>query len=95
MLRFPPHMHKQEPSLYTTRTSPQPTTTLLRQRPRYPHHHLPFAESPEINPHTDDVVQSRIRALIQQQREESVERVDEQAGFDAAVHGREEGGEFR
>ena len=57
------------------------------QRPRHAHDHFPLAEAPEINPHADYVVDPRVGGLVQQERGEGAERVDEEAGFDAAVHG--------
>ena len=60
-----------------------------RQRPWHAHDHLPLAEAPEVNAHADDVVQSRVRGLVQEERGEGAERVDEESGFDAAVHGRQ------
>lgn len=69
-------------------TLPTPPPSLRpRQRPRHPHHDLAFAEPPEVYPHADDVVESRVRALVEEQRGEGAEGVDEEAGFDAAVHG--------
>ena len=65
-----------------------PTPSPPGQRPRHAHDHLAFAETPEIHAHADDVVQPRVRALVQQQRCQAAQRVDEQSGFDAAVHGR-------
>ncbi len=35
------------------------------QRPRHTHHHFAFAKTPEINPHADYIVKSRIRPLVQ------------------------------
>lgn len=58
----------------------------LRQLPRPPTHHLPLAKRPEIRPHADQIVDARVRALVQQQRRQRAERVDDEAGFHAAVH---------
>lgn len=60
-----------------------------RQRPGHTHHHFPFAETPEVNAHAYYIIKSRIRALIQQQRCQTAQRVDEKAGFYAAMHRRQ------
>lgn len=69
--------------------------TPARQRPRYPHHHLPLAESPQVNGHADDVVEPGIGALVEQQRGEGGEGVNEQTGLDGSVHRRQHRREFR
>ena len=48
--------------------------------------HLSLRKSPKINPHSDQIIQSRIRALIQQQRREGRERIQHQPGLDAAMY---------
>lgn len=60
-----------------------------RQRPRHTHHDLALGETPEINAHADDVVEPRVGALVQQQRGQAAQRVDEQSGFDTPVHRRQ------
>lgn len=60
-----------------------------RQRPRHAHHHLALAKGPEVHAHADDVVEARVRALVQQQRRQAAQGVDEQSGFDAPVHRRQ------
>lgn len=60
-----------------------------RQRPRHPHDDFPLAEAPKVHAHADDVVETRVGALIKEQGGEGAEGVDEEAGFDAAVHGGE------
>ena len=60
-----------------------------RQRPRHAHDHLPLAEAPEVDAHADEVVQARVRGLVQEEGGEGAERVDEEPGLDAAVHGRQ------
>ena len=57
------------------------------QRPRHAHDDLPLAEAPEVDGHADEVVQARVGGLVEQQRGEGAERVDEEAGFDAGVRG--------
>ncbi len=69
------------------------------QRPRHAHDHFALAETPEVNAHADYIVEPRVRALVQQQRRQAAQWVDEQAGFDAAMHrrqcGRDPGGRSR
>lgn len=60
-----------------------------RQRPRHAHDDLAFAEAPKVHAHADDVIEPRVRALVQQQRGQAAQRVDEQPGFDAPVHRRQ------
>ena len=77
-----------------TRCPSPPAAAFLRQRPGHTHDHFAFAEAPEIHTHADDVVESRIGALIKQQRGERAERIDEQSSLDAPVHGRQQRHEF-
>ncbi len=48
--------------LYATR-SPSASNP-SRQRPRHAHYDFAFAETPEIHAHADDVVETRVRALV-------------------------------
>lgn len=63
-----------------------PAPPPLRQLPRPPTHHLPLTKRPEIHPHAHQIIDARVRALVQQQRRQRAERVDDEAGFHAAVH---------
>ena len=67
----------------------QPAQPPSGQRPRHPHDHFPLAEAPKVHPHADEVVEPRVGALVEEQGGEGAEGVDEEAGFDAAVHGGE------
>lgn len=49
--------------------------------------YLALTKSPEIHAHPDQVVNAWVRALIQQQRGQTADRVDNQTGLDAAMHG--------
>ena len=57
------------------------------QRPRHAHDDFAFAEGPEVDAHAEDVVDARVRGLVEEERRKGAEGVDEEAGFDAAVHG--------
>ncbi len=59
-----------------------------RQRPRLRAHDLALAVRPEVDAHADQVVDARVRALVQQQRAQAGERVDGQPRLDTPVHGR-------
>ena len=59
------------------------------QCPRHTHDDLALAKTPEVNAHPDDVIEPRIRALVQQQRRQAAQGVDEQSGFDAPMHRRQ------
>lgn len=47
--------------------------------------YLAFTVRPKIRSHTDDVVQSGVGALVDQECAECAERVDDETGFDGAV----------
>ena len=68
---------------YTRRTQTLPPPG---QRPRHAHHDLAFAETPEVNAHADYIIDAGVRALVQQQRRQAAQWVDEQSGFYAPVH---------
>ena len=50
--------------------------------------HLSFRKSPKVDSHANQIVQSGIRALVQQQCGKCRERVQHQSCFDAAVYRR-------
>lgn len=47
--------------------------------------YLAFTICPEVRNHADEVVQASVGALIDEQRNESAERVHDQAGFDGSM----------
>ena len=48
-----------------------------RQLPRRAHDHFALCETPEIDAHADDVVETCIRALVEKQGCEGGERIDQ------------------
>lgn len=62
--------------------------TAFRESPRFRTYDLALAIGPEICHHADNVVQSRIGALVDQESTEGAEWVNDQAGFDGAVQTR-------
>lgn len=59
-----------------------------RQRPRHTHDNLALTKAPEINPHPNQIIQPRIRPLIQQQRSQRTQRIHHQSRFYTLVHRR-------
>lgn len=49
--------------------------------------YLALAKGPEIHAHADQVINARVRALIQQQRRQTADWVDDKTGLDATMHG--------
>ena len=45
-----------------------------------------LAKGPEIHAHAHEVIYARVRALVQQQRGQTADGVDDEAGLDAAMH---------
>lgn len=82
-----PQCKTQAPSLAKP-SPPYPSDPApLRQLPRLRTNHLALAKSPEINGYAHEVVDARVRALVEEERGEGAEGVDDQAGFHAAVEG--------
>ena len=48
---------------------------------------LALTKSPEIHSHADEIINARVRALVQQQRGETADGVDDKTRLDAAMHG--------
>jgi hypothetical protein len=47
--------------------------------------HLAFTVRPKVCNHADDVVESRVRALIYEEGRESAKRIDDEACFNRSV----------
>lgn len=50
--------------------------------------YLAFAVGPEVSHHADDVVKTGVGALVDEERDESADGVDNQASFDGSVEAR-------
>lgn len=59
----------------------------LRQRPWSRNDNLALAVSPKVNNHADNVVDGGIRSLVQQAGGQCGDGEDDEARFNAAVHG--------
>lgn len=49
--------------------------------------YLALAKSPEIHAHANEVINARVRALIEQQRGQTADWINDETGLDAAMHG--------
>lgn len=57
----------------------------FRQSPRFRTYNLAFSVRPEVDRNTDQIVDGRVRPLVEKGSEESAQRVHDESHFDAAV----------
>lgn len=70
---------------WSLNVAPSGGGTALWESPRFGTHDLALAVGPEICHHANNVVQSRVGTLVEQESAEGAEGIDNQAGFDGAV----------